>query len=86
MPDNDDRKTLFGDIAVELGLITAEQLRLGLEEQAKDKARFGFIRQMGTILTSRGWLTEGQVMDLLREQSKRRARRLRSEGGDPSGR
>jgi hypothetical protein len=90
MKDEDGRELLLGNLAIELGLVSAQQLSLALEDQAQDKARFGFVRQVGTILIARGWLTQSQLMDLLREQSMRRARRLRespgSDGGDPRGR
>jgi hypothetical protein len=90
MPHEDDREHLLGNLAIELGLISAQQLGSALEDQTQDKARFGFVRQVGTILVARGWLTHPQLMDLLREQSMRRARRLReaasSEGGDARGR
>jgi hypothetical protein len=72
-----DREHLLGNLAIELGLIITEQLRSALEDQAQDKARYGFTRQVGTILVARGWVTQQQLMDLLREQSLRRARGLR---------
>jgi hypothetical protein len=81
MSDNAEREHLLGDLAIEMGLITGEQLRTALEDQAKDKTRFGFVRQMGAILVARGWLTQATLMDLLREQSIRRARRLRESAG-----
>lgn len=90
MTDEAGREYLLGNLAIALGLITPQQLSLALEDQANDKIRFGYVRQMGTILVARGWLTQPQVMDLLREQSMRRARRLResagSDGGDRLGR
>ncbi len=90
MPDEADRAHLLGDLAIEMGLITSDQLRSILEEQAQDKGRFGFVRQVGAILVARGCLTQATLMDLLREQSLRRARRLResagSDGGKPQSR
>jgi hypothetical protein len=84
-----DREFLLGNLAIELGLISAQQLSEALEDQAQDKARFGFVRQVGSVLVARGWITHPQLMDLLREQSMRRARRLResagSDGGTPHG-
>jgi hypothetical protein len=81
MPNEANREHLLGDLAIELGLVTAQQLRSALEDQAQDQTRFGFVRQLGTILVTRGWLTNSQLMDLLREQSMRRARRLRDSAG-----
>ena len=81
MPDNADRENLLGNLAIELGLITADHLQSALAEQAQDKSRLGFVRQVGTILVTRGVLTNHQLMDLLREQSLRRARRLRDSAG-----
>jgi hypothetical protein len=85
MKNDADREYLLGNLAIELGLITPQQLSSALEDQAQDGARFGFVRQMGTILIARGWLTHPQLMDLLREQSMRRARRLREAAGSDGG-
>jgi hypothetical protein len=81
MPSEADRASLLGSLAIERGLISAQQLQSVLEEQAQDKARLGFVRQVGTILVTRGLLTNAQLMDLLREQSIRRARQLRNSEG-----
>ena len=81
MPSEADRANLLGSLAIELGLISAQQLQSVLEEQAQDKTRLGFVRQVGTILVTRGLLTNAQLMGLLREQSIRRARSLREDRG-----
>ena len=85
MSSDADREHLLGDLAIELGLITAQHLSAALGDQAHDKARFGFVRQVGTILIAHGRLTQPQLMDLLREQSMRRARRLRESAGPVGG-
>ena len=81
MPNEPDREHLLGNLAIELKLITPDQLKSALADQAQDKGRLGFVRQVGTILVVRGWITDHQLMDLLREQSLRRARRLRDSAG-----
>jgi hypothetical protein len=81
MPNEPDRETLLGNLAIELKLITPDQLKAALTDQAQDKVRLGFVRQVGTILVVKGWINDHQLMDLLREQSLRRARRLRDSAG-----
>jgi hypothetical protein len=85
MKDDSGRELLLGNLAIELGLISAEQLNSALEDQGQDQARFGFVRQMGSILIARGWISHPQLMDLLREQSMRRARRLSGSAGPSEG-
>lgn len=74
MPEKSDWQLMLGNLAIERGLITPEQLASALEDQMGDKDRLGFVRHVGTILVSRGWLTEPVLMDLLGEQSRERAR------------
>jgi len=81
MPEETGRELLLGNLAIELGLITSQDLGAALEDQAQDGARFGFVRQLGTILVTQRCLTQQQLMDILREQSFRRARRLRQSAG-----
>jgi len=85
MSEKNNREHLLGNLAIERGLITDQQLTVALEDQARDGARFGFVRQVGAILVTHGWLTHPQVMDLLREQSTRRGRRLRESAGSDGG-
>ena len=56
------RTKRLGDMLLELGLITQDQLKEALEFQAKEKDR------LGTILIKHNFITEGQLIDALRMQ------------------
>ena len=56
------RTKRLGDMLLELGLITPEQLTEALEFQAKEKDR------LGTTLVKHNYITEGQLIDALRMQ------------------
>jgi hypothetical protein len=73
--DDLDKELLLGSLALEAKLITPEQLRIALGDQARDLSLARAPRQLGIILLARGWLDEDQLLGLLREQAERRARR-----------
>jgi len=75
MSDAIDPELLLGNMALQARLITPDQLRLALGDQARDLDQGKAPRQLGVILLARGWLSEEQVMSLLREQAERRAHR-----------
>jgi hypothetical protein len=75
MNDDIDPELLLGNMALAARLITPDQLRLALGDQARDLDQGKAPRQLGVILLARGWLSEDQVMSLLQEQAERRARR-----------
>jgi hypothetical protein len=75
MSDGIDPELLLGNMALQAKLITPEQLRAALGDQARDLDLRRAPRQIGLILLARGWLTEEQLLGLLREQAERRARR-----------
>lgn len=75
MNDDIDPELLLGNMALAKRLITPDQLRLALGDQARDLDQGKAPRQLGVILLARGWLSEDQVMSLLQEQAERRARR-----------
>ncbi len=75
MADGVDPELLLGNIALEAKLITPDQLRLALGDQSRDLDQGKAPRQLGIILLARGWLSEDQLMELLRVQAERRARR-----------
>ena len=75
MADDPDKELLLGSLALEAKLVTPEQLRVALGDQARDLDLKRAPRQLGVILLARGWLSEDQLIDLLREQAERRARR-----------
>ncbi len=73
-----DPELLLGNMALRARLITPEQLRTALGDQARDLAQGKAPRQIGLVLLAHGWLSEAQLLELLREQADRRGRR---EGG-----
>jgi hypothetical protein len=83
--DDLDKELLLGSLALEAKLVTPEQLRLALGDQARDLAQGRAPRQLGIILLVRGWLDEEQLMELLRVQAERRARRQGQVPGSSTG-
>ncbi|HVE40399.1 MAG TPA: hypothetical protein VNM14_10955 [Planctomycetota bacterium] len=75
MADGVDPELLLGNMALEAKLITPDQLRLALGDQSRDIDQKKAPRQLGIILLARGWVSEDQLMELLRVQAERRARR-----------
>lgn len=57
-----DQKKRIGDILIEQGLITQEQLKAGLDEQKKCGL------QLGKCLTKLGFLSESKLLDVLSAQ------------------
>jgi hypothetical protein len=55
----------FGTAAVQLGLITAEQLKDALMEQLEDDLNGRPHRVLGAILSARGWLAPEQIPQVL---------------------
>ncbi|GBE05581.1 MAG TPA: hypothetical protein ENG95_07450 [Nitrospirae bacterium] len=51
----------FGQIAVELNIITAEQLKAALNEQIDDDVSDMPHRLIGRILFEKGWITPDQI-------------------------
>lgn len=51
----------FGEVAIELGYITPEQLKEALTEQTNDDIASKPHRLIGTILFEKGWLTNKQI-------------------------
>ena len=60
----------FGQLAVKLGFITADQLKEGLAEQANDDIVHKPHRLLSEILFERGWITNRQILKVLEELSK----------------
>ena len=75
MADGVDPELLLGNMALEAKLITPDQLRLALGDQSRDIDQKKAPRQLGIILLARGWVSEDQLMELLKVQAERRARR-----------
>ncbi len=76
MEDNVDKRLpykycpRFGQIAVELGFITMEQLKEGLSEQANDNITHKPHRLLSEILFEKGWITNRQILKVLDELSR----------------
>ncbi len=57
----------FGKIAVDMGFITAEQLKKAITEQVEDDLADKPHRYMGEILLENGWITKEQMDIVLKE-------------------
>lgn len=55
----------FGQLSVEMGFISEEQLIIGLSEQARDDLANRPHRLLGTIFFEHGWMTPGQMDQVL---------------------
>lgn len=60
----------FGQLAVEMGFITSDQLKQGLAEQVDDNLSNRPHRILGTIFFEHGWMTPGQVDMVLNQMFK----------------
>ncbi len=57
----------FGRIAVDMGFITAEQLKEAITEQVEDNLADKPHRPIGKILLEHGWITKEQIDIVLKE-------------------
>lgn len=55
----------FGTIAIELGYLSREQLRLALDEQTDDDLSGRPHRVIGAICFDHGWMTPAQIEQVL---------------------
>jgi hypothetical protein len=60
----------FGQIAVEKGFISIEQLKKALSEQVDDDVEIRRHRLIGTILFEKDWITSQQIDIVLSELSR----------------
>jgi hypothetical protein len=60
----------FGQIAIEKGFVTGDQIRVALEVQAEEDAATGVHRPIGRILFSLGLLNLQQINEVLEAQKK----------------
>ena len=60
----------FGKVAIELGLVTEDQLADSVEAM-KQLADMGLTERLGTIMVKKGYLTRDQVKQVLAAQGKR---------------
>ena len=66
------RRDQFGQIALRNAFVTGEQVRECLEEQRKLVTGTGSGPILGHILLERGYMTDAEVLDVLRTQQQRR--------------
>jgi len=69
---SDDQNTLFGQIALREGHVTAEQLKACLAEQ-KSWCSDQPVPRLGELMAAKGYLTAEQVRELLETQQRLRA-------------
>ncbi len=62
--------SLFGKIAVDMGLVTEKQLNKAYIEQIEDNFANEPYRNMGKILLENGWITNEQIDIVLKELFK----------------
>jgi hypothetical protein len=67
----------FGTIAVELKLISIEQLKWALDEQLEDDLAGRPHRVLGAICFAHGWMTPEQIEQVLNRMFKVRVERSR---------
>jgi hypothetical protein len=60
----------FGAVAVHKGFATLEQVKSAIAEQIEDDVQGREHRLIGSILFERGWITEEQIEQVLRELHK----------------
>ena len=62
----------FGKVAVDMGLITLDQMLNAIEVQVKENIAFGTHRKIGLILLEGGHITVDQINEVLNELGERR--------------
>jgi hypothetical protein len=60
----------FGQLAVAMGYVTPEQLKQALSEQIDDNLNDRSHRVLGTIFFEHGWMSPGQVDQVLNKLFK----------------
>ncbi len=61
-------KLRLGDLCLQYGLVTPEQLKKALEEQQNSGRKVGRVRRLGRVLTAQGALQEEDVAKMLAKQ------------------
>ncbi len=70
MAVDEEKEALFGEIAIELGLATAEQIEHG-QNRRLELARAGQEMRLGEVLIAEGILLKPQALNILKEANKR---------------
>ncbi len=60
----------FGKIAIDMGFVTAKQLKEAIIEQVEDDIADKPHRPIGKILLENGWITKEQIAIVLKELFK----------------
>ncbi len=60
----------FGELAIDKGFVTAEQLTEAIAKQAEDGLSNSRYRLIGKILIKNGWITDEQINIVLNELFK----------------
>jgi serine/threonine-protein kinase len=74
----------FAELAVSMKLLSADQAREGLREQARLR-QFGGSRKIGEVLVDKGWMDERTVQKVLIEQVRRRRKAKQTKLTDGTG-
>ena len=61
----------FGKVAVDMGLITMDQMLYAIEVQVKENIAFGTHRKIGMILLEDGLITLDQIDEVLKEMKEK---------------
>ena len=62
----------FGKLAIDMGLITMDQMLNAIEVQVRENIAFGTHRKIGLILLEQGHITLDQIDEVLKAQSEKR--------------
>ena len=61
----------FGKMAVDMGIITMDQMLNAIEVQVKENIAFGTHRKIGMILLEQGHINSAQIDEVLKEMQER---------------
>ena len=62
----------FGKLAIDMGLITMDQMLDAIEVQVRENIAFGTHRKIGLILLEKGHITLDQIDEVLKAQEEKR--------------
>ena len=62
----------FGKLAIDMGLITMDQMLDAIEVQVRENIAFGTHRKIGLILLEKGHITLDQIDEVLKAQDVKR--------------
>ena len=62
----------FGKMAVDMGIITMDQMLNAIEVQVKENIAFGTHRKIGMILLEQGQINSAQIDEVLKEMQEKK--------------